>query len=79
LIDPNFLLNSLFKLEQKDSGKKIFPELDASLNYSYDSYMLTDDSIQYRHQRLLRVDNKLYLPIQTNIRLLITSADVLHS
>jgi cytochrome c oxidase subunit 2 len=78
-MDPNFLLNSLFKLEQNNSGKKIFPELDASLSYSYDSYMLTDDSIQYKHQRLLRVDNKLYLPIQTNIRLLITSADVLHS
>jgi cytochrome c oxidase subunit 2 len=41
--------------------------------------MLTDDSIQYKRQRLLRVDNKLYLPIQTNVRFLITSADVLHS
>lgn len=79
LIDPNFLLNSLFKLEQDNSGKKIFPELDANLSYSFDSYMLTDDAIQYKHQRLLRVDNKLYLPIQTNVRFLITSADVLHS
>jgi heme/copper-type cytochrome/quinol oxidase subunit 2 len=29
--------------------------------------------------RLLEVDNRLYLPIKTHLRLLITSADVLHS
>jgi heme/copper-type cytochrome/quinol oxidase subunit 2 len=29
--------------------------------------------------RLLEVDNRLTLPVQTNIRLLITAADVLHS
>jgi heme/copper-type cytochrome/quinol oxidase subunit 2 len=49
------------------------------MTFAYDSYMLTDDAIQYRHQRLLRVDNKLYLPIKANVRFLITSADVLHS
>jgi cytochrome c oxidase subunit 2 len=43
--------------------------------------MLTDEAIaqDYSKKRLLDVDNKLYLPIETNIRLLITSADVLHS
>ena len=78
-LDPNFILNSFFKTMNDSNGKNIFPELDNNLIFSYDSYMLADDSIQYRHQRLLRVDNKLYLPIQANIRLLITSADVLHS
>jgi len=29
--------------------------------------------------RLLEVDNRLYLPIQTSIRVLISSTDVLHS
>jgi len=29
--------------------------------------------------RLLEVDNRLKLPCRTNIRMLITSADVLHS
>jgi len=42
--------------------------------------MLSDDQLTKQNsQRLLEVDNKLYLPIETNIRLLITSADVLHS
>ena len=41
--------------------------------------MLTDDQLSKENsQRLLEVDNKLYLPIETNVRLLITSADVLH-
>jgi heme/copper-type cytochrome/quinol oxidase subunit 2 len=47
--------------------------------FSYDSYMLADDQIQYKNQRLLAVDHKLYLPVKTHVRLLITSADVLHS
>jgi len=43
--------------------------------------MLSDEAIaqDFTKKRLLDVDNKLYLPIETNIRLLITSADVLHS
>jgi len=43
--------------------------------------MLNDEAIaqDFTKKRLLDVDNKLYLPIETNIRLLITSADVLHS
>jgi heme/copper-type cytochrome/quinol oxidase subunit 2 len=42
--------------------------------------MLTDDQLSKENSlRLLEVDNKLYLPIETNVRLLITSADVLHS
>jgi heme/copper-type cytochrome/quinol oxidase subunit 2 len=42
--------------------------------------MLTDDQLSKENSlRLLEVDNKLYLPVETNVRLLITSADVLHS
>jgi heme/copper-type cytochrome/quinol oxidase subunit 2 len=42
--------------------------------------MLSDDRLTERNsQRLLEVDNKLYLPVETNVRLLITSADVLHA
>jgi heme/copper-type cytochrome/quinol oxidase subunit 2 len=59
---------------------------------NYDSYILSDDNIldypDDRHEgynlsphmlRLLAVDNRLHLPIRSNIQLLITSADVLHS
>jgi cytochrome c oxidase subunit 2 len=47
--------------------------------FSFDSYMLDSSDLNEGQFRLLEVDNRLYLPIKTHIRLLITSADVLHS
>jgi len=41
--------------------------------------MIPTDSLKKNQFRLLDVDNKLFLPIETNIRVLITAADVLHS
>jgi heme/copper-type cytochrome/quinol oxidase subunit 2 len=41
--------------------------------------LATDDVTRTRQLRLLEVDNRLILPIEYSIRLLITSADVLHS
>ncbi|MCP4119586.1 MAG: hypothetical protein GY737_30140 [Desulfobacteraceae bacterium] len=41
--------------------------------------MLPDDAVKFKHERLLKVDNSLYLPVKTKVRFLITSADVLHS
>jgi heme/copper-type cytochrome/quinol oxidase subunit 2 len=41
--------------------------------------MIPSDSLKPNQFRLLDVDNKLFLPIETNIRVLITAADVLHS
>jgi len=41
--------------------------------------MLSEDQLSKENSlRLLEVDNKLYLPVETNVRILITSADVLH-
>jgi len=49
--------------------------------FSIDSYILsTSDLIANESPlRLLEVDQKIHLPINTHIRLLVTSADVLHS
>jgi len=41
--------------------------------------MLTEDLLSKGGFRLLEVDNMVYLPVQTNIRILVTSRDVLHS
>jgi len=41
--------------------------------------MLLEEDLILGTFRLLEVDNRLYLPIQTNIRILISSTDVLHS
>src|SRR3546814_13473339 len=41
--------------------------------------MLEDDQRKPEQPRLLGVDNPIVLPVDTNIRLLITASDVLHS
>ncbi len=46
---------------------------------NFDSYIVEDSSLLEGQLRLLEVDNALWLPINTHIRLLVTSADVLHS
>jgi heme/copper-type cytochrome/quinol oxidase subunit 2 len=46
---------------------------------NFDSYMVSEDELRVGGLRLLEVDNRLSLPIRTNIRMLITAADVLHS
>jgi cytochrome c oxidase subunit 2 len=48
-------------------------------NFSFDSYILNSYEYGSGQLRLLETDNRLVLPIKTHIRLLITSADVLHS
>ena len=45
----------------------------------FDSYMVTEDDLTFGALRLLEVDNRVILPAKTQIRLLITSSDVLHS
>jgi cytochrome c oxidase subunit 2 len=46
---------------------------------AYDSYMLTDEDLRPGQLRMLEVDNPLVLPQDVPVRLLITSADVIHS
>jgi heme/copper-type cytochrome/quinol oxidase subunit 2 len=48
-------------------------------NYIVESYMVNDEDLEIGQYRLLEVDKKLILPINTSIRMLITSDDVLHS
>ena len=45
----------------------------------FDSYMIPEDELEKGQLRLLEVDNRIILPIKTNIRVLITAADVLHA
>lgn len=46
---------------------------------NFDSYMLAEEDLPVGGLRLLEVDNRLPLPVRTNIRLLITASDVIHS
>nr|AKT93968.1 cytochrome oxidase subunit 2 [Vermamoeba vermiformis] len=46
---------------------------------NFDSYMITEGDLEFGQFRLLEVDNRVVLPINTHIRVLITAGDVLHS
>lgn len=46
---------------------------------NFESYMIPTDDLQEGQLRLLEVDNRLILPSQTSIRVIVTAADVLHS
>nr|YP_009175527.1 cytochrome c oxidase subunit II [Ruidocollaris obscura]ALG66392.1 cytochrome c oxidase subunit II [Ruidocollaris obscura] len=53
---------------------------DFSTPYEFDSYMLPFNKSNNNNEfRLLDVDNRTILPMLTQIRLLVTAADVLHS
>nr|YP_010725855.1 cytochrome c oxidase subunit II [Asiagomphus septimus]WDY83457.1 cytochrome c oxidase subunit 2 [Asiagomphus septimus] len=45
----------------------------------FDSYMIPYTDMEENGFRLLEVDNRTVLPMQTQVRVLITAADVLHS
>nr|AOY39905.1 cytochrome c oxidase subunit 2 [Curculionidae sp. BMNH 1039956] len=48
-------------------------------NIEFDSYMIPSDSLKPFNFRLLDVDNRLVIPYQLQIRMIISSADVIHS
>ena len=48
-------------------------------NFTFDSSMIPDDKIKPGQKRLLEVDNRVVLPVDTNIRILMTSTDVIHA
>jgi cytochrome c oxidase subunit 2 len=56
-----------------------YATLENGESLNFDSYMLQEVDLTEGAFRLLEVDNRVILPINTHIRLLITSADVLHS
>jgi len=49
------------------------------LNLEFDSYIIPQNEINPSSFRLLDVDNRTVIPINSQIRVLITAADVLHS
>lgn len=54
-----------------------FNEDNESINY--DSYMIPEEDLEVGQLRLLEVDNRMVIPINTHIRIIVTAADVLHS
>ena len=48
-------------------------------NFSFDSYMIKDEDLKPGQLRLLEVDNRVVVPVETNVKILLTSYDVIHS
>jgi len=46
---------------------------------NFDSYILPEEDLEFGQLRLLEVDNRITVPVNTHVRLVITSADVLHA
>nr|YP_010610684.1 cytochrome c oxidase subunit II [Opisthoteuthis massyae]WAP91452.1 cytochrome c oxidase subunit II [Opisthoteuthis massyae]WAP91478.1 cytochrome c oxidase subunit II [Opisthoteuthis massyae] len=49
------------------------------INIEFDSYMIPTQDLTLGNYRLLETDHHLIVPMKTNIRMIITSADVIHS
>jgi len=67
------------KLESINDFQNFVNKYIRTSSFSFDSYMLNESDLTHRSQRLFKVDNKLYVPIETNVRFLVSSSDVIHS
>ncbi len=82
VIDPSITLKVIghqwyWSYEYSDCKKAVeVDSKDYQGNVSFDSYMVADEDLRVGEFRLLEVDNDVVLPIDTHIRVLITSADV---
>nr|YP_009175054.1 cytochrome c oxidase subunit 2 [Tricholoma matsutake]AGC15252.1 cytochrome c oxidase subunit 2 [Tricholoma matsutake]QIC20160.1 cytochrome c oxidase subunit 2 [Tricholoma matsutake]UIX25258.1 cytochrome c oxidase subunit 2 [Tricholoma matsutake]UIX25288.1 cytochrome c oxidase subunit 2 [Tricholoma matsutake]UIX25316.1 cytochrome c oxidase subunit 2 [Tricholoma matsutake] len=52
---------------------------DSGESIEFDSYMIPDSDLELGQFRLLDVDNKLIIPVDCHIRLIVTGSDVIHS
>lgn len=56
-----------------------YPQQDPLKTFSFDSAMIEDKDLKPGQPRLLSVDRPLIAPVDTMVRILVTSSDVLHS
>jgi cytochrome c oxidase subunit 2 len=69
------------ELTLKATGNQWFwsYEYPGSGDFSFDAYMVADADLQPGQPRLLTTDTQIVLPVETDIRLLATANDVIHS
>jgi len=79
LIDPVLTLKIIGHQWYWSYEYSDYVTLEGGDTLAFDSYMIASDDLLKGSFRLLEVDNRIVLPINSHIRLLITAADVLHS
>jgi len=78
LIDPTLTLKIVGHQWYWSYEYSDYVSLEGGESLNFDSYLVSTDDLSIGAFRLLEVDNRVLLPINTHIRLLITAADVLH-
>jgi len=53
-------------------------ETEDGESLAFDAYMIPEDELEPGNLRLIEVDNRVVLPVNTHIRVIVTAADVLH-
>jgi cytochrome c oxidase subunit 2 len=53
--------------------------VNESDNIEFDSYMVPTSDLELGRLRLLEVDNRVIVPVDTHVRVIVTSTDVIHS
>ena len=80
LIDPSVTLKVIGHQWYWSYEYSDYASLSGGETLGYDSYMITVDDLTVKGSfRLLETDNRVVLPVNTHIRVLVTAADVLHS
>nr|UIR97927.1 cytochrome c oxidase subunit 2 [Cyphoderus sp.] len=78
-----YMLDEVYKpsLTLKTVGHQWYWSYEYSdfMNIEFDSYMTPSNELENSSTRLLDVDNRTVVPFNTQIRTIITAADVLHS
>lgn len=78
-----YLLDEVYKpgITLKTIGHQWYWSYEYSdfLNLEFDSYIVPENEIKLNGFRLLDVDNHTVIPLETQVRTLISAADVLHS
>ena len=70
---------STYEVQMKGKGNPVTDaDIEADEALLFDSYLKDESDLELGEMRLLEVDNRLVLPVQKHIRVIVTAADVLH-
>jgi len=79
LIDPVLTLKIIGHQWYWSYEYSDYATLEGGQNVNFDSYMVSTNDLVKGSLRVLEVDNRVVLPTNTHIILLVTAADVIHS
>jgi len=79
IVDPSVTLKVIGHQWYWSYEYSDYATLEGGDTLSFDSYMIPTSDLRLGTFRLLEVDQRVMLPINTHIRILVTAADVLHS